>query len=239
MTSLASLGNGEAVLRPYDQTWRDRAASWMLGPNPTPERVNFVQGLVGSRGLGTTGMALADATPAGSLFALQEGARARDPQAMSLAAMGLLPGAGAAGKTGMAIEDEIRSALQNAIAVKKYKHIGLRVTEKPLVVGEKAPPSMNYYQDFVSEDHPDFGRSAFPLHMTPLPGPSVVGVTGAQDIDTALAAAKLGPKANWHYYPGDHVSIIGSNKRLKGEDAGEWVLPDGVVLSAFDKSKSP
>lgn len=47
--SLYGLGQ---ELRPYEQTWRDKAPLWLLGNNPSDERKNFVSGLVGSRGAG-------------------------------------------------------------------------------------------------------------------------------------------------------------------------------------------
>jgi hypothetical protein len=60
------------TLQPYYPTWRDRLASMLMGDNrASPERRNFVQGLLGSSGLGDTGMSLVDATPLGGLLAAQ------------------------------------------------------------------------------------------------------------------------------------------------------------------------
>ncbi len=58
----------------------------------SPERRSFVEGLVGSSGLGSKGISLADLSPVGAAFQANE---ARNPQEMSLAAIGMLPGAGA------------------------------------------------------------------------------------------------------------------------------------------------
>jgi len=65
-----------AELRPYEQTWRDRLASMLLGDGRASLGAQqFVEGLLGSRGLGTTGMGLVDLTPAGIPMAAQEAQR--------------------------------------------------------------------------------------------------------------------------------------------------------------------
>lgn len=66
-----------AELRPYNPTWRDSIASWMMGDGrASPERRSFVTGLLGSTGLGRTGGGLLDFTPAGNAFSAQEAKRA-------------------------------------------------------------------------------------------------------------------------------------------------------------------
>ena len=61
----------------YDPTPRDRLAIKMLGTEerPSPERRRFVEGLLGSSGLGSTGMGIVDFTPAGIPLAGSEAKR--------------------------------------------------------------------------------------------------------------------------------------------------------------------
>jgi len=65
-----------AELRPYNPTIRDRIASALMGQaRPGSARANMVEGMMGSRGIGTTGMGLADLTPLGIPMAGQEAQR--------------------------------------------------------------------------------------------------------------------------------------------------------------------
>lgn len=87
-----------AELRPYEPSWRDRLAMMMMGDGrASPERRRVVEGLLGSTGLGNTGVGAADFTPAGLLFAGNEYQRAKeegDRMGAALAAIGMVPGAG-------------------------------------------------------------------------------------------------------------------------------------------------
>lgn len=86
----------EPGLRPYDPSIRDRAASYLMGDRPSQPRMNFVEGLLGSRGAGTTGISLADFTPAGIVFGGNEARRDfENDQYLSgaLNAMAVMPGA--------------------------------------------------------------------------------------------------------------------------------------------------
>lgn len=82
---------GKGVLGPtlsaYSPTWRERAAQWLLGDRYGAAKQNFVSGLMGTTGLGQSGMGLADLTPAGVPMAVQEAYRSGDPQAMAMALM--------------------------------------------------------------------------------------------------------------------------------------------------------
>lgn len=85
-----------AELRPYEPTWRDRLASALLGDGRSAGRQQFVDGLLGSRGLGQTGMGLVDLTPAGVPLAVQESRQAFEqgsPVSGLLGAMAVLPAA--------------------------------------------------------------------------------------------------------------------------------------------------
>jgi hypothetical protein len=145
----------------------------------------------------------------------------------------LFSGVGPVAKTKEDLANEVEQAIRQRLADDPDSYYGLRVTETPLEVGRAAPPSKNWYQDFISEDHPDYGREAFPLHGTDLPGPSVVGLKTPDDIQRALKAAALLP--SWNYYPGNHVSLIRGLDRVSGEDPGEWIIPNGEVVATWLK----
>ena len=77
-------------LRAYQPSWRDRLALALIGDNMSVPRLNFVEGLLGSTGLGTKGVGLLDFTPAGGLLGAQEAISSGDYQD---AAVGFVPGA--------------------------------------------------------------------------------------------------------------------------------------------------
>lgn len=82
-----------AELRPYEPTWRDRIAQMMMGnAKASPERRRFVEGLLGSSGLGNTGMGVVDVTPVGGLLQAQEAVSEGDPRGAALAVLPI-PGA--------------------------------------------------------------------------------------------------------------------------------------------------
>lgn len=76
-----------AELSSYSPTWRDRIATLFMGDErASPARRNFVSGLFGSTGLGSTGMGLVDFTPAGIPLAVQESAKQGDLTGAAVAA---------------------------------------------------------------------------------------------------------------------------------------------------------
>ena len=78
------------VASAYNPTLRDRLATWLLGDQKVSPGVNaMVEGIVGSRGMGTTGMGLIDLTPAGIPMAVQDAYRSGDDRQL---AMSLMPG---------------------------------------------------------------------------------------------------------------------------------------------------
>lgn len=116
-----SAGDGSMV-RPYDPTWRDRIGSFLIGDQkPTPERRDFVSGLVGSTGLGETGMSASDMTPAGVALGLQQAAQHRDPVGMALNLAAVLP-IGKAVKAADAMAPEVGNAMRGIIAYHGSPH---------------------------------------------------------------------------------------------------------------------
>lgn len=86
-------GLGQEI-RPYYPTWRDTLSGLLMGNDrASPERASLVEGLVGSRGLGSTGMSAADLTGLGAILGLQESAQHGDKAGMALSAIGMVPGA--------------------------------------------------------------------------------------------------------------------------------------------------
>lgn len=147
--------------------------------------------------------------------------------------------AGAAGAS--AIADDIRAALRQVIEANDGHHYGLRVSEGPLKIGETAPPSKQFYADFIADNHPVFGREAFPDHLTDLPGTSVMGIRKMEDVEAALRSAGVLPM-DWskpgpgsYESLGPHISLLRSDKRQIGHDPGEWLLPNAEVVSTWKK----
>lgn len=97
-----------AELRPFEPSWRDRLAGWMMGDaKASPERRRFVEGLLGSSGLGNTGFSLADATPIGGLLDAQEAAKQGDYRGAAMNAMFLGVGARTANKAALKTAEEM------------------------------------------------------------------------------------------------------------------------------------
>lgn len=83
-----------AELRAFNPSWNDRLAQFLMGDaKASPERRRFVEGLLGSTGLGRTGLGVMDATPVGGLLQAQEAVQEGD---LSGAALAVLPIPGAA-----------------------------------------------------------------------------------------------------------------------------------------------
>jgi len=80
--------HNEPTMRAYEPTWRDTLASVLMGDEKaSPERRNFVSGLMGSAGLGSTGPGVVDFTPAGGVLGAQESAQHGDPKGMAMAVL--------------------------------------------------------------------------------------------------------------------------------------------------------
>jgi hypothetical protein len=117
----------EQTLRPYNQTWRDQLAQWVLGDQrPTAGQRSFVSGLLGSAGTGSTGASVADMTPVGGLLSAQESAQRGD---MKGAALAMLPMPAA--KTGAALKAALKAALpmDEASRLTRAAEQGFRVND--------------------------------------------------------------------------------------------------------------
>jgi hypothetical protein len=113
----------QAEMRAYEPSWQDRAGaavndavSSILG-RPTGERV--AEGLVGSRGLGSTGVSAADFTPFGMAFAGQEAERAAGQGRWgdaALSSLALIPGARPAVQAARTIAAPVANDIARAAA---------------------------------------------------------------------------------------------------------------------------
>lgn len=100
-------------MRAYHPTMRDRLAAWLMGDErASVEKSRFVEGLIGSRGMGTTGPGVVDATPLGIPMGLQDAIRAGDPNAVALA---IMPGGGVANKAGQKVAKEAAGEVKQGI----------------------------------------------------------------------------------------------------------------------------
>ncbi len=87
------------TISPTQPTWKDRIAQMLLGDQrPSVERRNFVEGLMGTSGIGPSGLGIASLTPAGPVLDAQEAAQAGDYRSAALAAIPV-PGAAKAGRS--------------------------------------------------------------------------------------------------------------------------------------------
>jgi hypothetical protein len=114
-----------AELRAYDPTIRDRVATFLMDlfsgeERASPQVERFVQGLTGSRGIGTTNPSIADISPAGPVFAgdeMQRAAEAGKPLETAVNALGVIPAAGPAVKAGV---EAVRSTVPAAKALPRF-----------------------------------------------------------------------------------------------------------------------
>jgi hypothetical protein len=221
-----------AELRAYKPTMRDQIATWLMGDDrSSPARNRLIEGVMGSRGLGNTGMGLVDLTPAGAPLWTQEYKSAETPSEAISAALNFIPGAkggkAVAGKLS-AEAQRLREEIAEALRSGEHRYYGLRVTEDPLEIGKAAPASRHWVDGNPTDEMLD--------------GPSVYEIRREEDIDRALAAAgfSTGHRPAAGYYYGPHVSLIGSDKAQAGEDAGEMIFGGGGnVLRSWLKSFGP
>lgn len=134
------------------------------------------------------------------------------------------------------IRDQVRSAIAEAIKAirdimngQEYECYGLRVLPDDQTdefsVGDELPNSHVWEEGTRTEDELD-GVSA--LHVS---SPSEGINTGSEEeLHDVFARAIEG-------YDGRQVVLVGSNGVAGGNDPGEIVMTEGVVLAIFDKSR--
>lgn len=113
---------GEATLKGYDPTIREQIAQKMMGEQaPSPERRQFVEGLMGTSGIGERGMGVADFVPvAGQALQAQESYQNRDPKGFLLATVPV-PGANIEGKIAQGAAAAVERAMAGQAAQQMTK----------------------------------------------------------------------------------------------------------------------
>jgi hypothetical protein len=190
----ASASRPRQELSAYQQTMRDRIAAALIGDNQSLARRNFVGGLFGSVGIGTTGTGLVDLTPAGVPLALEEAWRNRDPQA---AAMALMPPGARHGA--QAVRAGARAAIPH------FPTIGpddaTRASRSVPIYDPPPQPPRPFSADYPPERFPNgvphdgSGRLTHDLDNRPLHARWVVGRRTAGGADEAFPTAELDPFA--------------------------------------------
>ena len=90
---LRKYAEGGPVMRSYEPSWRDRIGAYLFDQTSgSPVSRRTVEGLVGSTGLGNTGLSIADVVPGGQALAAQEALREGDYKGAAMAVMPI-PGA--------------------------------------------------------------------------------------------------------------------------------------------------
>lgn len=104
-----------ASLSAYEPSWKDTVANWLLGDSkPSPEKERFVSGLVGSKGLGSTGMSVSDFVPIyGQGMAAQEAYHEGRP--ISEVALNFIPGESAAMRGALTAAREAAPVVESAV----------------------------------------------------------------------------------------------------------------------------
>ena len=122
-----------ATIKPYEPTWKDRIANLLLGGEmPSAERERFVEGLVGSRGMGSTGVSVSDFVPlVGQVLPTQEALKQGD---YKTAAMTSLPMGGALGST---IKNAENAAIRKLLYETAQHGPFFRVTPTKIQEGER------------------------------------------------------------------------------------------------------
>lgn len=183
-----------AELRPYDPTFRDKIAAALMGEaRPGSARANIAEGLMGSRGIGTTGAGLADFTPVGIPMAVQESRRdmqAGNAMGATLNAMAVIPAAKVATEPVKTTTQRLAKALsydnptkETPVAVSNYfqRHLqdhGFSVERE----GSKQSKSEYLYISHPSNE--DFGTKKIRISDHNLPqGTSVNMRHDAADFD--------------------------------------------------------
>ncbi|CAB4145377.1 hypothetical protein UFOVP473_1, partial [uncultured Caudovirales phage] len=107
------------VLRPFEPSWRDRIGAAMFdATSGSPVARNLVSGLVGSTGLGSTGMSVADLVPGvGQVLGGQEAAHEGDYRGAAMQAMFLGPSAKIANKVALAQAEKLAAGGADRAAI--------------------------------------------------------------------------------------------------------------------------
>lgn len=142
------------TLTPYSPSWRDQAASAIIGDaKQGSRRVDLAGKLLGSVGIPTGQLNMADLTPLGAVFGAQEAARQGDYKGAALAGLMALPGAGAVergiARTAEGLGSRAAGAARNlpmdqASRLARQQEMGFR-TNLPVYHGTAAPEGISAF----------------------------------------------------------------------------------------------
>jgi len=213
-------------LRPYEPTWRDTLAGLLMGSDrASPERSSLVEGLIGSRGLGNTGVSAVDLTPAGPVFGLQEGIQNNDKieAGLNLAAI-LAGGAPFAKAAAKAVRSEAAS-LPEILASKSAS-----LYNPP--VKSPRPFEADYPNGAIADAS---GRLTKTIDGSDVSARYVVGRNSVSGPDVALPREALDAIAEAQ--TGEGIRAVAPGTRGLGRDVGRAVFrrsgePDHVAVSS-------
>jgi hypothetical protein len=147
-----ALSRPQQEAREYHPTWRERLAQTLLGDSAGAAKRDFVKGVMGTTGLGESGVGLIDATPAGVAMSLQEGHRAGSARDMAMAVTPF----GVASRAGRAVVRALPSS--SSLATPPAPSIedmvrASRVESVPLAQARGTQPKMGW-DKFDAGEHP-------------------------------------------------------------------------------------
>jgi hypothetical protein len=171
-----------AELRSYSPTWRDRIAAALLGDtHAATQWGDFVQGLVGSTGLGATGPSAVDFTPVGMVLSGDEAVRAAQNGQYGEAALnaaGAIPGGFVMG-----------ALAKGARAAKQGENIASRIIP---VYNPPAKPPRPFELDYPNGAPSDAaGNLTHDIDGRPLTAEYIAGRRLVDGSDQALQSAEI------------------------------------------------
>lgn len=198
-------------LRPYDPTLRDRLGAFLLGEGrASPEYARVVEGLVGSRGLGSLGAVnLADLTPGvAQAFAADELPRARTLGEAFGPALALTPAALAGGA---AVYRAAKPALLGEIS-------NFVASRSPRMYNPPAKPARAFAEDYKSLEGvaDEAGKLIRTIDGDPITAKYVVGRQDLGGGDVALPSGSFDEIAK----AGTGSPILGVPQSELGRDVG-------------------
>ena len=237
-----------SVMRPFEPSWRDKIGAYLFDQTSgSPVSRRAVEGLVGSTGLGNTGLSVADVVPGGQVLAAQEALREGDYKGAAMAVMPI-PGA-----------SKLGPLARSAAPIKAYHgspHDFDKFDLSKIGTGEGAQayghglyfaehePTAKFYRDTLSpnqaiNDLPgysqgaaqlirnkgDIGEQMFRQHYADL---------GPEKVEQAIAEAKAAianPPTGHMYEVGIHADpehLLNWDKQLKEQ-------PENVVRSLQER----
>ena len=212
------------------------AAALMGDGRASPARAQVVMGLMGSRGLGPTGLSAVDATPAGAVLDMQQAAQHGDKAGMAMAAAGFVPGAKVAEKVAAKVAEAAPAASKGIIAYHGSPHSFDRFDLSKIGTGEGAQAYGHglYFAD--SENVAKEYRDRLSDGMTSPPRWFIKGAEAAQNSPEAKAASivkALGP-AKASKFAQRTISEFSADPRMTNQLAF-WKQVDGILSQGIGK----